>query len=434
MKIKSVSIFAILMASTCFPVAAADQVAEAPASEEVWSGIYVGIGIGAGAVIHDVGVDLGLLGSGGFNGIGGEGLFGEATVGYDFVTGGGFLFGIGANARYSTIATTLDLPSLGGFGADITADYGFDVFARAGVLIEPRTLAYALAGYSWQHFDVGVSGAGSIYDWGASGFTVGAGFETALSQRFHVKAEYRFSQYQSEDFGSGGILAVTPSFHTATLGLVYRLGAPQQVASFASPDPVSFTGFYVGGAASATGLSHGIGVDVVPDSFNGIGAEGIGGELQVGYDHEFSNGIVAGVQADIGLGTLATTLDVNAPTVPLFVDGAIDQEYQWSVIGRLGYKVTPRTMIFALGGYTQQHYDVNGTISDGVDTVSGSLLDFDTSGFVVGGGIETAVTDKLFVGLEYRYAQTLETFDIGIAEVELSPSSHSGLLTVKYKF
>src|SRR5262245_25864934 len=44
-----------------------------------WTGFYVGVGVGAAAVVHDVSLD----GYAGFDGIGAEGVFGSVVVGYD---------------------------------------------------------------------------------------------------------------------------------------------------------------------------------------------------------------------------------------------------------------------------------------------------------------------------------------------------------------
>lgn len=413
---------ALAASSVCFTstiAIAADEVAPIDPSH-VWSGFYAGIGFGGGAVVHDAelfNIPSPIIR---LNGLGGEGVFGELTAGYDYATASGLVFGVGANARLSTIASTLEL---GGFDADITADYGFDVFARAGYLVTPQTLAYAMAGYSYQHFDINATGAGSIFDWDAHGFTVGGGIETAISQRIHLKGEYRYSQYGEQDFNSGGLIEVLPSMHTVSLGVTYRLGDAKQVGSLAGAAPVDFTGFYVGVAGGGTGLSHNLSLPPLPIDLNGLGAEGVTGRVQVGYDHELSNGVVAGVQFEYGIGTVSTDLDFLGTNV-----ASIEQNSSWSVIGRLGYKVGPRTMVYGLGGYTREHYDLN---LNG----PGTVFDFDADGFVAGGGIETAVTEKFFVGAEYRYAQTLENFPIiGPLSLDLEPSSHTGLMTAKFKF
>ncbi|MCA0051284.1 outer membrane beta-barrel protein [Mesorhizobium sp. B283B1A] len=182
-----------------------------------WTGFYVGGALGAGTMVHD----LTLASTVELNGIGGEGVFGEASVGYD-QDFGSWVAGVQLDARYSGIRSKLDIAPLSIKG---DADYGFDALARVGAKVNDSTLAYVLGGYSWQHFKLhGDSpvGGGDIYDWGSSGFSVGGGLETAVSNNMTVGLEYRYSQYQKEDFGSGGVLEDTPSFQTVRIGAKYK--------------------------------------------------------------------------------------------------------------------------------------------------------------------------------------------------------------------
>lgn len=182
-----------------------------------WTGFYAGGALGAGTMVHD----LVLGGALELNGIGGEGVFGEASVGYDHDFGS-WVAGVQLDARYSGIQSKLDLGPLTIKG---DADYGFDALARVGAKVNDSTLAYAIGGYSWQHFKLhgsSPSGSGDIYDWGSSGFSVGGGLETAVSSNMTVGLEYRYSQYQKEDFGSGGFLEDTPSFQTVRIGAKYK--------------------------------------------------------------------------------------------------------------------------------------------------------------------------------------------------------------------
>ena len=63
-----------------------------------------------------------------FNGLGGEGIFGELNGGYDYDFGS-WVAGVQVDGRYSGISTDLNL---GGLGVSFDADYGFDILARAG--------------------------------------------------------------------------------------------------------------------------------------------------------------------------------------------------------------------------------------------------------------------------------------------------------------
>ncbi|RAZ90527.1 porin family protein [Mesorhizobium hawassense] len=186
-----------------------------------WTGFYVGGGLGAGASVHQLevppaGVKL--------NGIGGEGVFGEASLGYD-QDFGTWVAGVLVDARYSGMTSKLDL---GGGSINLDTDYGFDVLGRVGMKVNEATLAYALAGYSWQHFDLNASDPiGDIVDWGSSGFSVGAGLETAVSDKMTVGLEYRYSQFEKHDFSSvlgapDGTITSTPSFHTVRIDAKYK--------------------------------------------------------------------------------------------------------------------------------------------------------------------------------------------------------------------
>lgn len=97
---------------------AADVVQEQAAPGFNWSGVYVGFGVGAGANVHKLSSDF--LPGLSLNGIGGEGVFGQATVGYDYMVSQRFLLGGLIDAHVGTIKTSLDAA---GFNADIKETY-----------------------------------------------------------------------------------------------------------------------------------------------------------------------------------------------------------------------------------------------------------------------------------------------------------------------
>lgn len=418
---KHTSAIAAALLATTAPLLAADALEHAPQATYDWSGIYVGIGAGAGGLVHEVGIPL--IDTS-FNGIGAEGVFGEFTVGYDHMLSERMLLGVYGTARLGGIKSELSV--LGGLLAgDITADYGFDLIARAGYLATPETLVYVLGGYSYQHFDLS-SNVGFSEDWESNGFTAGFGLETALSDRLSLKGEYRYSQYAAFDLVSlGGVdIESEPSSHTFHVGLNYRFGAgaPAAVDQSFGPSNVSWTGFYVTGSAGGSGLVHELGIPLLDTSLNGIGGEGVSGSFGVGYDHEFSNGFVAGIQADVRFASTATTLDLAG-----LVEGSIDADRGYDIIGRIGYKPTASTLVYALGGWTRQDFEIGSDLT-------GSLYDWSANGITVGAGIETAVTESIFVGAEYRYS-VYETEDLASAGIlEIDPSSHTVSATLKYKF
>ncbi|RWP38890.1 outer membrane beta-barrel protein [Mesorhizobium sp.] len=392
-----------------------------------WSGIYVGFGVGAGANVHELSSDF--LPGFSLNGIGGEGVYGELTVGYDYMVSPRFLIGGLLDARIGNIETTLDVA---GLEASVRETYGFDAGLRAGYLFTPNTLGYVLGGYSWQKYKLDTN-AGFDLDWDQSGYFVGAGVETAINSNWTIKTEYRYTRFGTNDdllseFGApDGALNIDTSRHTFQVGANYRFGAQNGgVASFEAP-AYNWTGFYVGGAAGAGASVHQIEVPPLGGlEFNGLGGEGVFGELNVGYDHDFGSW-VAGVMVDARYSGMTSELEVPGGSINL------DTDYGFDVLARVGMKVNESTLAYVLGGYSWQHFDLNAS------SPIGDILDWDSSGFSVGGGLETAMSSNVTVGLEYRYSQFSEkdfSSEIGAPDDTLTstPSFHTVRIGAKYKF
>jgi outer membrane immunogenic protein len=215
-------------------------------SGPVWSGFYVGVGVGAGSVVHDLDVDvrglregydddyddvvpLGLgggFGGGGnllsFDGIGGEGAFGTLQAGYDRQVGDRIVVGAFIDYDFSNVETEIEV-----FGSrfDIELEDMWSIGLRLGYLVNPNTLLYGLLAYTEASFDAGDLGRLVDID-DFSGYSVGAGLETHLRDGWFLKGEYRFTQLDSEElFDIGFIDAdLEPSIHTARIVLTYKLG------------------------------------------------------------------------------------------------------------------------------------------------------------------------------------------------------------------
>jgi outer membrane immunogenic protein len=206
-----------------------------------WSGFYIGAGIGAGAVVHDVNADL--LPPGGppisifsFDGIGGEGVLGTVIIGWDWQVGSNTVFGIFADFDFSDIST--DFSSLSAFErASIDHDHSWSVGARLGWLANPSTLWYLTGGYTEARFESFASfpawGLDQDRDRTFGGYFVGAGLDTRLAaSNWFLRLEYRFSQFDSERIHVGDGLTnlvgvdtrieAEPSMHTARLTLTYK--------------------------------------------------------------------------------------------------------------------------------------------------------------------------------------------------------------------
>ena len=204
-----------------------------------WNGFYVGVGIGAGAVVHDVSVseydryegDYYLNNVLNFDGIGGEGIFGTVTLGYDRVIRPGWVAGVFVDYDFSGISTDLSIPALGGVSASLDHTHSWSVGARLGFLTNASTLLYGTAGYTQADFDLGTNVPEINYHLrspSVSGYFVGAGIETFLRDNWTLKLEYRFSQFDGDTILDYDDIKIDlePSMHTARLVLSYKFGHP----------------------------------------------------------------------------------------------------------------------------------------------------------------------------------------------------------------
>jgi outer membrane immunogenic protein len=195
-----------------------------------WTGFYIGAGVGGGAVVHDLSVrdDIGSLLN--FDGIGGEGVFGTAIVGFDWQVGATTVLGVFADYDFSDIST--DVRVLDGLiSAGIDHDNSWSVGARLGFLSSPSTLWYATAGYTEADFEAFVRNDGTAFsaDRTFSGYFVGGGVDTRLAaSNWFLRLEYRFTEFDSDrvfedDLGPVRV-EVEPSMHTARATLTYKFG------------------------------------------------------------------------------------------------------------------------------------------------------------------------------------------------------------------
>lgn len=131
-------------------------------------------------------------------------------------------------------------------------------------------------------------------------------------------------------------------------------------------------------------------------SIDGINSHGGIGGGRVGFDWARGK-ILFGVFGEYNFTNMKT--DVSIAGVGNF---GLEKDDEWSVGGRIGYVVAPRTLLYVLAAYTQTEYNVTGlgAIDFGDASVkSGATFD----GISVGGGIEFALTNNVFLGMEYAH-------------------------------
>ena len=164
--------------------------------ETSWTGFYLGVG-GGGAMTND---DLKLSdtyknksrknSSAEVKGLGGEGGFGSVQVGYDRQFGG-FVAGVFFDYDFDSVNGDISITDNGKtHKASWSLNDSWSAGGRLGYLVNPSTLAYALAAYTEADYSLPKGLSNPTRD----GYTVGGGLETKLGGNWFVKAEYRFTQ------------------------------------------------------------------------------------------------------------------------------------------------------------------------------------------------------------------------------------------------
>lgn len=388
-----------------------------------WSQFYTGAGlgfdfatgrsslapIGGPAAFNFTGLQGADLGMSAFAGI-------DVQVGSRFVVGG-FLDYDWSNQKSNFSAVT----SWMNFSASLPSlDQGWTVGGRAGVLVSPDVLLYGLAGFSEM----------KLNNWGitytppkgtdfrvqeakltARGYTVGFGAEYRLANNVSLRGEYRYVGLGSNttvDTQNGATWTTDLSEHVVRISAAYRFGqfgtnAPAAAPATPALKP-SWTGFYVGAGIGGDAIApHVEGTVPAADlaiNGSGLGGADVGGTFMLGYDRQIVPNLVVGA---FGLIDIATNGGVKFSASAVGGDALTSDmaavNWGWTVGGRVGYLVSPQTLVYLLGGYsgTTLHSVTYG--NTGL-TATGPTPEY--HGATFGGGFERFFTDTISARAEYR--------------------------------
>jgi outer membrane immunogenic protein len=225
---------------------------------------------------------------------------------------------------------------------------------------------------------------------------------------------------------------------------VLALGSPSYAADMfvkAPPAPTQvygWAGFYVGGNAGyawehtdlTSNFSCPTGGTTCPyfsidtrdlttfsnSASGGISARGITGGGQVGYNLQ-AGGFVYGIETDFNALNLsasrsATGVAPGGAGQTFTSSASVSTDWLYTFRGRLGWTVTPTTMVYATGGLAVTDLKVSNSFADDAGLFFGGFLPnivgaSSTStiktGYVAGAGIEWALNRNWTVGAEYLY-------------------------------
>jgi outer membrane immunogenic protein len=225
--------------------------------------------------------------------------------------------------------------------------------------------------------------------------------------------------------------------------------------------PVSdWTGFYLGGDVGLRATDTKVDTDaaaflpafsligpttVTSEPMNGTAAR-FGG--YAGYNWQFAPTWVAGIEGDFGWANKSVTLNgVFLPGGFFAMPGESTSSLAWrstwdaSVRARLGYLVTPSTMVYVTGGPAWLHFDTTATcglLTCGapIETLSNSSTRL---GWTVGGGLETRLWGHWLGRAEYRYSDFgtttyTDAIPFFTATYDEKVRTQTALLGLAYKF
>jgi outer membrane immunogenic protein len=294
--------------------------------------------------------------------------------------------------------------------------------ARLGVLVTPESLLYVKGGVA---FIDGEANIGLTEDWVDDlliGGHFGVGVEALLTSFFAVRAELAYT-YVEEGYEADTIYE--PSFLQARIGGAFKFGTQQIEAPATEVIEADWTGFHLGGHLEGHGASTPYNQAFVGDEpFSDMG---VGGGFQAGFDLAFHR-FVVGVE---GSGTWADLSFIDEGfEVGTF--GEVDTVY--AVTGRVGFLVTPASLIYAKGGAAW----IRTTVTDEAVAQLGTEGTEETlQGYQVGGGIETLVGNNVSLRVEGLYTKATDEITFDGAQPDdfaVQPEIFSARLGASYRF
>lgn len=208
----------------------------------------------------------------------------------------------------------------------------------------------------------------------------------------------------------------------STIALTQLAFAADLPVKAPAPLASNWTGFYIGGDIGGAWSRNTGTFSPLPTPFD-FGAFGISGNnggsgfiggFHAGYNWQFAPTWVAGIEGDWSWtkasGSFAQIWSLNPPPGTLvnsFTNMSSTLDWLASIRGRLGYLVTPNLLAYGTGGVAWGKFDYAASDSNGFSGVNSytasAAVSCTQAGYVVGGGLEWAITNNWLLRGEYLY-------------------------------
>lgn len=414
------SVLAVLGTS---PALAADLPAKAPvynpAPAYSWSGVYGGISGGYAWGENKI-VDS--IAAPGTQRLKPSGGFGGVQFGYNNHFAPHWLIGTEVDLSAGDIQDTTT--SVGG----ATMEDKFNFFGTARTrfgYVQDRWLVYGTIGAIWlqDKYRAGLPGIVTYADSKQYhvGWVFGGGVEYAVDNRWSWKLEYLYAPLDRSHDTAVAVRSWDSNFNLVRVGLNYRFadgGAPSSHMPVKAVAPRSiWNGSYIG-------VHGGYGRGKLDETFSPVGTaslkpDGWYGGFQGGYNWLFAPQLLLGIEVDSSFGDLKDSTAFSLS--PFQANGKIEDLGTARL--RLGYLVTPDTLLYATGGaaYAGEKFS---------STFVGMNTKVDHLGWTIGGGVEYKFAPEWSLKAEYLYAD-LGTFKDNTPSLALTRTGDLALNTVR---
>ncbi|WP_036286491.1 outer membrane protein [Methylosinus sp. PW1] len=383
-----------------------------------WTGFYVGATLGTGWAKFRL--------SDKWSNFDGVGMFGAsvgATAGFDYQFSPSIVAGIAVDGNVNTTAAK-DSSSSGESTFREAASWALR--GRLGTLTSDDTLVYVTAGVSevfTRESDSGSSGGSNARFVGG---VFGAGVETRLTGNLYGRVEYLHGVYGKRSF-DGGASYVHPDTGVARIGLIFRPsesdGRDAPFAPTGARGPLlreSWTGAHIGAHGGVAWASTKFSDS--NSSTDGVGgAGGVGGVL-LGYDYQYGRSVF-GLEVDGSAGgARSTSSQVFPPT-----SAQTAYEWDYSIRARAGH-LFGDTLLFGTAGWSQTYGRLT-TVG-----LFGTSASHAFTGFQLGGGMETMLTEHVGARLEYLHSFYEKYAAVLGSSTDARPTTGKTRAAVIYKF